>query len=132
MNAQQSDPSTQLRRYLAAFASRDATLVAECFAKGAILELPSIKPSRFVGLDEVKTAHQLAFENLQQATVQTDEVLSSQRSAMTAGRLTVVCRGQDHVHEFGIAVETSDSGFDRVSWYFDARGTRLWSDKAVL
>lgn len=132
MNAPQSDPSTQLRRYLGAIANRNATLAAACFTKGAILDLPSVKPNRFVGLDEIKSAHQLAFENLEHATVETEEVLRLEHSAMTAGRLTAVCRGEHQIYEFGITVETSDAGFDRVSWYFDSRGTRLWSDKSVL
>jgi hypothetical protein len=130
--APQSDPSAQLRRYLAAVANRDATRVAECFAQGAILDLPTIKPSRFMGLEEIKTAHLWAFEILQEASVETDEVLSAEHSAMAAGRLIVVCRGQQEIHAFGIAVESSDSGLDRVSWYFDSRGHRPWSDRTVL
>lgn len=133
MNAKpQSDPSAQLRCYLAAVAKRDATRAAECFTQGAILDLPAIKPSRFMGLEEIKTAHLWAFENLQEAGVESDEVLSAGHSAMAAGRLTVVCRGQQEIHAFGIAVESSDSGLDRVSWYFDSRGHRPWSDRTVL
>jgi SnoaL-like domain len=130
--AQQSNPSVQLRRYLAAVGDRDAARAAECFAQGAILDLPTIKPSRFLGLEEIKTAHLWAFENLQEVTVETDEVLSVEQSAMTAGRLTVVCRGQQEIHVFGISVESSNSGLDRVSWYFDSRGHRPWSDRTVL
>jgi len=130
--ALQSDPSAQLRRYLAAVANRDAARAAECFAQGAILDLPAIKPSRFMGLEEINTAHLWAFENLQEATVETDEVLSVEQFAMTAGRLTVVCRGQQEIHVFGISVESSNSGLDRVSWYFDSRGHRPWSDRTVL
>jgi hypothetical protein len=130
--AQQSNPSIQLSRYLAAVGDRDAARVAECFARGAILDLPTIKPSRFLGLEEIKTAHLWAFENLQEVTVETDEVLSVEKSAMAAGRLTVVCRGQQEIHVFGISVESSNSGLDRVSWYFDSRGHRPWSDRTVL
>jgi hypothetical protein len=130
--APQSNPSAQLRRYLAAVAKRDATRVAECFAPGAVLDLPTVKPNRFMGFDEIKTAHLWAFENLEEARVETDEVLSTEHSAMAAGRLTVVCRGQQEIHAFGIAVESSDSGLNRVSWYLDSRGYRPWTDKTVL
>jgi SnoaL-like domain len=130
--APQCDPATQLRRYLAAVANRDPARMAECFAQRAVLELPAIKPSRFLGIEEIKTAHLLAFENLTEVALETDEVLATRRSAMTAGRLTVVCRGEQQIHAFGIAVECSESGLDRVSWYFDSRGYRSWSDKAVL
>jgi hypothetical protein len=85
-----------------------------------------------VGFEEIKTAHLWAFENLQEARVETDEVLSAEHSAMAAGRLTVVCRGQQEIHAFGIAVECSESGLNRVSWYFDSRGYRPWKDKTVL
>lgn len=130
--APQFDPSTRLHHYLAAVAKRDATRAAECFAPGAVLDLPAVKPNRFFGFDEIKTAHLWAFEALAEARVETDEVLSAERSAMAAGRLTVVWRGRQEIHAFGIAVESSDSGLNRVSWYFDFRGHRPWSDKTVL
>jgi SnoaL-like domain len=128
----QSDPSVRLRRYLSAIAKRDATGVAECFAQGAILDLPAIKPGRFMGLEEITTAHLWAFESFQEASVETDEVLADDHSAMAAGRLTVVRRGQPEIHAFGISVESADPGLGRVSWYFDSRGHRPWSDKTVL
>jgi hypothetical protein len=126
------DPVVLLQRYLVAFAKRDSVLVTECFANGAVLELPTVKPSRFMGLDEIRTAHRLAFENLQVVRVETDDIVQAERSAMGAGRLTVTCRGEQETHVFGIAVESSDPGLDRVSWYFDSRGRRPWSDKTVL
>ena len=126
------DPVALLQRYLVAFANRDSVLVTQCFANGAVLELPTVKPSRFMGLDEIRTAHRLAFENLQEVRVETDDIVQAERSAMGAGRLTVTCRGQRETHVFGIAVESSDPGLGRVSWYFDSRGRRPWSDKAVL
>jgi SnoaL-like domain len=128
----QFDPSTRLNRYLAAVAKRDATRVAECFAPGAVLDLPTVKPNRFVGLEEIKTAHLWSFENLEEARVETDEILSAEHCALAAGRLTVVCRGRQEIHAFGIAVESSGSGLSRVSWYFDSRGHRPWSDRTVL
>jgi hypothetical protein len=127
-----SDPSAQLRRYLTAIAKRDAAGAAECFAQSAILDLPTIKPGRFIGREEISTAHLWAFESIQATSVETDEVLSEDHSAMVAGRLTVVRRGQPEVHAFGISVESSDSGLERLSWYLDSRGNRPWSDKTVL
>jgi hypothetical protein len=66
MNAtSKSDPVALLQSYLGAFANRDSVRVGECFAQGAVLDLPAVKPSRFIGLDEIKTAHLWAFENLE-------------------------------------------------------------------
>jgi hypothetical protein len=127
-----SDPVALLQRYLGAVAKRDSARVAECFAQGAILDLPTVKPSRFIGLDEIRTAHLWAFENLEEVSVETDDIVREERSAMAAGRLTVICRGERETHAFGISAESSDPGLDRVSWYFDSRGHRPWSDKTVL
>jgi hypothetical protein len=127
-----SDPVTLLRRYLGALVKRDSAQVAECFTQRAILDLPTVKPSRFMGLEEIRTAHLWAFENLKEVTVETDDILRAGPSAMTAGRLTVICRGRRETHAFGISAESSDPGLDRVSWYFDSRGHRPWSDKTVL
>jgi hypothetical protein len=133
MNAtSKSDPVALLQRYLGAITKRDSARAAECFAHGAVLDLPTVKPSRFLGLDEIKTAHLWAFENLEEVRVETDDIVRAERAAMAAGRLTVTCRGERKTHAFGISVESSDPGFDRVSWYFDSRGHRPWSDKTVL
>ena len=128
----QSDPSAQLNRYLDAFAKCDAANAARCFAHPAILELPMVKPSRFLGREEVGAAHTGAFENLNEAAIETHEILSVEGAAMASGRMTVVCRGQKHVYPFAIAVDCTPSGLSRVSWYLDFRGHRPWSDKAVL
>ena len=127
-----SDPVALLQRYLGAVTKRDSTRAAECFAHGAVLDLPAVKPSRFIGPDEIKTAHLWAFENLEEVRVETDDIVCAKRCAMAAGRLTVICRGEREVYPFGISLEASDSGLDRVSWYFDSRGHRPWSDKTVL
>ena len=128
----QSDSSAQLNRYLAAFAKRDVAAVAACFAQPAILELPAVKPSRFLGREEVTAAHAAAFENLEKAAIEADEILSAEGGAMASGRMTVVCRGQKHVHPFAIAADSTASGLSRVSWYWDFRGQRPWSDTTVL
>lgn len=132
MNAGRSDPSINLQRYLTAFATRDAARAADCFAQPAVLELPTVKPSRFAGRSEIETAHAWAFQNLQKAAIETNEIVSSEHSAMTAGRLTVVCRGQEQIHPFAIAAECTALGLSRVSWYLDSRGRRPWSDRTVL
>lgn len=133
MNAtSKSEPAALLQRYLAAVAKRDAARAVECFAQSAILDLPTVKPSRFFGLDEIKSAHLLAFENLEEISVEADDIRDADHGAMTSGRLSVVCRGERETHVFGIAVESSEPGLDRVSWYFDSRGHRPWSDKTVL
>jgi ketosteroid isomerase-like protein len=128
----QSDPWAQLNRYLAAFAKRDAAAVAASFAHPAILELPAVKPSRFLGREEVGAAHAAVFENLEEAVIETDEILSAEDGAMASGRMTVVCRGQKRVQPFAIVADSTASGLSRVSWYWDSRGQRLWSDKTVL
>jgi hypothetical protein len=133
MNAtSKSDPVALLQCYLGAVAKRDSARVAECFAQGAILDLPTVKPSRFIGLGEIKTAHLWAFENLEEVRVETDDIVCAEFSAMAAGRLTVICRGDLETHAFGLSVESCDLGLDRVSWYLDSRGHRPWTDKTVL
>lgn len=128
----QSDSSAQLDRYLAAFAKRDVAAVAACFVHPAVLELPAVKPARFLGREEVTAAHAAAFENLEETDIQTDEILSGEGVVMASGRMTVVCRGHKHVHPFAIAADSGPSGLSRVSWYWDSRGQRPWSDKTVL
>lgn len=126
------DPSMSLRGYLAAFSRRHPKEVADCFIRPAILELPMVKPSRFMGFDEIEGAHALAFANLSEVKLETCEVLSSAGCAMAAGSLTVVCRGREEVHRFAICSDCTPQGLSRVSWYLNSRGHRHWSDKTVL
>jgi hypothetical protein len=125
-------PSARLREYLAAFARRHVGGVADCFVRSALLELPMVKPSRFVGLQEVEEAHRLAFENLSQVKLEHCEVLSNATCAMTVGELVVVCRGKTIVHPFAMCTDGTSGGLSRVSWYLNSRGHRHWSDQAVL
>jgi hypothetical protein len=126
------DPSMSLRDYLAAFARRHAKEAANCFIRPAILELPMVKPSRFMGLDEIERAHAFAFANLSEVKLETFEVLATAGCAMGAGKLWVVCRGKEEVHPFAICSDCTPQGLSRVSWYLDSRGHRHWSDKTVL
>jgi hypothetical protein len=126
------DPSMSLRDYLAAVARRHAKEVVNCFIRPAILELPMVKPSRFMGLDEIERAHALAFANLSEVKLETCEVLSTAGCAMAAGRLIVVCRGKKEAHPFAISSDCTPQGLSRVSWYLDSRGHRHWSDETVL
>jgi hypothetical protein len=121
-----------LSDYLQAFSARDTKCVANCFAGSAVLELPMVKPNRLVGLAEIETAHNLAFQTLSKATFEINEMLTTGTHAIASGKLTVVCREKDELHTFALACECTATGFSRVSWYLDSRGQRLWSDKAVL
>jgi hypothetical protein len=125
-------PSVRLREYLTAFTRRHVSEVADCFVRSALLELPMVKPSRFVGLQEIEEAHRLAFENLSHVQVQHCEVLSDAACAMTVGELVVVCRGKTKVHPFALCSDGTSGGLSRVSWYLNSRGHRHWSDQAVL
>ena len=129
---QRCDARGCLSDYLQAFAARDTRKVAVCFAGSAILELPTLKPGRLVGLAEIEAAHSLAFQTLSMAEVEINEISATGALAFASGKLTVVCRGRDEVYPFALASECVASGLSRASWYFDSRGQRLWSDRAVL
>lgn len=133
MNAsQKSDAVAILHRYLTALAKRDIVHLAGCFARGAVLDFPTVKPGRFCGLEEITDAHRLAFENVEDLSVETKDILETEHSAMASGSLSVTCRGKRETHVFGISIECSEPGLDRVSWYLDSRGHRPWSDMSVL
>jgi hypothetical protein len=130
--AEQSIPSARLLEYLGAFAARDSRRVVSCFLPHGSLELPMMRPGRLVGAGEIAAAHTLAFENLEKVILKTHEVADSDGAAMICGELEVTCRGKEEIHAFAIASEGTAQGLSRVSWYFDSRRHRYWSDKAVL
>ena len=128
----ESDPETLLNEYLGAFAAMDEQGTSQCFAEHGVVELPVIKSSRLIGLSEIGRGHELAFENLTQVEIALNETLSDENTVMASGEISVTCRGEPVSYEFGVAAICGDQRLDRLSWYLDSRGKRLWSDRSVL
>jgi len=125
-------PTARLLEYLNAFADRDPGRIAKCFLPLACVELPLMRPGRLVGIEEIVTAHNLAFESLEKVSLKTHTVADSEAVAMLSGELRVICRGREEIHAFAIASQGTPQGLSRASWYFDSRRHRYWSDKPVL